>query len=107
MKKLTALFYCAPVLLFPCFTCAMTTDNTAAVIRKNIQNATPPPSISVAKNEPHIMTPDNNNRVIIPAGKTLIMPKNDARSIITQVVNYNGIQESHRIAKVSDTFILG
>ncbi|HAF2128032.1 TPA: hypothetical protein G9F27_002176 [Salmonella enterica] len=106
MKKLTALFYCAPVLLFSHLTCAMTPDNTAAVIRKNAQNATPHPSISVAKNEPHIMTPDNNNRIIIPAGKTLIMPENDTRNIITQVVNYNGIQESHRIAKVSDTFIL-
>lgn len=106
MKKLTVLFYCAPVLLFSCFTCAMTPDNTAAAIRKNAQNATPLPSISVAKNEPHIMTPDNNNRVIIPAGKTLIMPENEARNIISQVVNYNDIQESHRIAKVSDTFIL-
>ncbi|ECI0980894.1 hypothetical protein GTE46_005528 [Salmonella enterica subsp. enterica] len=106
MKKSTVWFYCAPALLFSCFTCAMTPDNTSAIIRKNTQNTLPNPHISVAESTPYLLTPDDNNRIVIPAGKTLVMPEKDARSIITLVVNYRGIQESNRITKTSNGFIL-
>lgn len=106
MKKLTILFCCVPAFLFSCFTCAMTPDNTSAIIRKNAQNTEFHPTISVAENTPYIIAPDENNQIIIPAGKTLIMLKKDARYIITRVVNYTGIREANRITKVSDGFIL-
>ncbi|EAM8050290.1 hypothetical protein OLI18_000985 [Salmonella enterica] len=106
MKKSTIWFYCAPALLFSCFTCAMTPDNTSAIIRKNTQNTVPHPHISVAESTPYLLTPDDKNRIVIPAGKTLVMPEKDARSIITLVVNYRGIQESNRITKTSNGFIL-
>lgn len=106
MKKLTVLFCCVPALLFSCFTCAMTPDNTSAIIRKNAQNTEPHPSFFVAENTPYIIAPDENNQIIIPAGKTLIMPENDARNIITLAVNYTGLREASRITKVSDGFVL-
>lgn len=106
MKKRTILFYCVPALLFSCFTCAMTPDNTSAIIRKNAQNTEPHQFFSVAENTPYIIAPDENNQIIIPAGKTLIMPKNDARNIVTLAVNYTDIREASRITKFSDGFIL-
>ncbi|EDX0048810.1 hypothetical protein GT185_001749 [Salmonella enterica] len=106
MKTLTVLFYCTPVLLFSCFTCAMVPHNTADIIRQNIRNTVHHPSISVAENTPYLMTPDDNNRVVIPAGKTLIMLENNARNIITHMVNYNGIREAQKIKTAGDTFIL-
>ncbi|ENE1198088.1 hypothetical protein ABM196_001804 [Salmonella enterica] len=106
MKKRTILFYCVPALLFSCFTCAMTPDNTSAIIRKNAQNTESHPTLSVAENTPYIIAPDENNQIIIPAGKTLIMPENDARNIVTLAVNYTDIREASRITKVSDEFIL-
>ncbi|EAN7943767.1 hypothetical protein EOG18_11540 [Salmonella enterica] len=106
MKKLTILFYCVPALLFSCFTCAMTPDNTSAIIRKNAQSTESHLPLSVAENTPYIIAPDKNNQIIIPAGKVLIMPENDARNIVTLAVNYTGIREASRITKVSDGFIL-
>lgn len=106
MKKLTILFCCVPALLFSCLTCAMTPDNTSAIIRKNAQNTESHPALSVAENTPYIIAPDENNQIIIPAGKILIMPENDARSIVTLAVNYTGIREAKRITKVSEGFIL-
>ncbi|EAA7552261.1 hypothetical protein A6858_02965 [Salmonella enterica] len=106
MKKRTILFYCVPALLFSCFTCAMTPDNTSAIIRKNAQNTESHPTLSVAENTPYIIVPDENNQIIIPAGKILIMPEKDAKKIITLVVNYTDIREAKRITKVSDGFIL-
>ncbi|ENP5332991.1 hypothetical protein ACDS27_002449 [Salmonella enterica] len=84
----------------------MTPDNTSAIIRKNVQNTESHPTLSVAEKTPYIIAPDENNQIIIPAGKTLIMPENDARNIVTLAVNYTGIQEAKRITKVSDGFIL-
>ncbi|EGF9691564.1 hypothetical protein IDR12_000386 [Salmonella enterica] len=106
MKKLTILFCCVPIVLFSCFTCAMTPDNTSAIIRKNAQNTESHPTLSVAENTPYIIVPDENNQIIIPAGKILIMPEKDAKKIITLVVNYTDIREAKRITKVSDGFIL-
>lgn len=106
MKKRTILFCCVPIVLFSCFTCAMTPDNTSAIIRKNAQNTEPHPPLSVAENTPYIIAPDENNQIIIPAGKVLIMRENGARNIVTLAVNYTGIREANRITKVSDGFIL-
>ncbi|EBH1515031.1 hypothetical protein CBX60_03990 [Salmonella enterica subsp. enterica serovar Pensacola] len=106
MKTLTVLFYCTPVLLFSCFTCAMVPHNTADTIRQNIQNTVHHPSISVAENTPYLMTPDDNYRVVIPAGKTLIMPENNARNIITHMVNYSNIPEAGRIKTANNVFTL-
>ncbi|EAV3689544.1 hypothetical protein E2W85_21220 [Salmonella enterica] len=72
MKKFTIPFYCT-LTLFSAYTCAMTPDNIAATIRNNAQEAmSPSPSVS-AENKPYTLKPDNN-RVIIPAGRTLMMP---------------------------------
>lgn len=106
MKRLTVLFYCIPALLFSCFACAMTPDNTAAVIRKNAQHAAPHPSISVREDKPYLITLDNNNHILIPADKNLVMPDNDARNIITHVVNYNNISESQRMIKTGSIVML-
>ena len=84
----------------------MTPDNTSAVIRKNAQNTESRSSLSVAENTPYIIKPDDNNHIIIPAGKSLIISENDDRNIITLVVNYTGIREANRITNVSDGFVL-
>ncbi|EAO2671028.1 hypothetical protein E2U79_08460 [Salmonella enterica] len=106
MKKLTVSLCCSPLLLFSCLTCAMVPHNTADIIRQNTQNTAPHPSISVAESTPYLMTLDNNDRGVIPAGKTLIMPENNARNIITHMVNYSGVTEARKIKKAGDTFIL-
>ncbi|MHA6309214.1 hypothetical protein [Hafnia paralvei] len=106
MKKIMILFYCIPALLFSCFTCAMTPDNTTGIIRKNAQHTELHPSFSAAENTPYLITPDDNNHIIIPAGKSLIISENDDRNIITLVVNYTGIREANRITKVSGGIIL-
>lgn len=106
MKKLTVSLCCSPLLLFSCLTCAMASHNTADIIRQNTQNTAPHPSISVAESTPYLMTLDNNDRGVIPAGKTLIMTGNNARNIITHMVNYSGITEARKIKTAGDTFIL-
>lgn len=104
MKKFTIPFYCT-LTLFSAYTCAMTPDNTAAIIRNNAQTATSHyPSVS-ADNKPYTLKLDNN-RVIIPAGMTLIMPPDEAKNIITHMVNYNGIQEANNMITKDNTFIL-
>ncbi|EEN2845718.1 hypothetical protein G5C99_003447 [Salmonella enterica] len=106
MKKLTVSLCCSPLLLFSCLTCAMVSHNTTDIIRQNTQNTAPHPSISVAENTPYLMTLDDNDRSVIPAGKTLIMPENNARNIITHMVNYSGVTEARKIKKAGDIFIL-
>lgn len=106
MKKLTVSLCCSPLLLFSCLTCAMVSHNTTDIIRQNTQNTAPHPSISVAESTPYLMTLDDNDRGVIPAGKTLIMPENNARNIITHMVNYSGITETRKIKTAGDTFIL-
>lgn len=106
MKNLTILFYCVSALLFSCFTYAMTPDNISSIVRKNAQNTESHPSLSVAENTPYIITPDDNNHIIIPAGKSLIIPGNDDGNIIALVVNYTGIREANRITNVSDGLVL-
>lgn len=106
MKKLTVSFYFIPALLFSFFACTITPDNTASVIRRNVQNTAPQPATPVAENTPYIITLNNKNQAVIPAGKHLVMPDSDAGNIITQVVNYTGISESRGMIKTRDTFTL-
>lgn len=104
MKKFTIPLYCT-LTLFSAYTCAMTPDNTAATIRNNARAATYlHPSVS-ADNKPYTLKLDNN-RVIIPAGMTLMMPPDEAKNIITHMVNYNGIQEANNIITKGNIFIL-
>ncbi|EJY9247983.1 hypothetical protein OHR01_002669 [Salmonella enterica] len=104
MKKFTIPFYCT-LILFSAYTCAMTPDNTAATIRNNAQaTMSHHPSVSTDI-KPYTLKLDNN-RVIIPAGRTLMMPPDEAKNIITHMVNYNGIQEAGNIIISGDMFIL-
>ncbi|EEP0996116.1 hypothetical protein HAY25_003130 [Salmonella enterica] len=106
MKRLMISFYCIPVLLFSFFACAMTPDNITSAIRRNVQNTAPRPPVHAAENTPYIMVINNENQVIIPAGKILIMPAGDALNITTHVVNYTGISEARSMMKTGDTFTL-
>ncbi|EDS7590103.1 hypothetical protein AAQ05_005600 [Salmonella enterica subsp. diarizonae] len=104
MKKFTIPFYCT-LILSSSYTCAMMPDNTAATIRNNAHIVTPhQPSIST-DSKPYTLKLDNN-QVIIPAGKTLMMPPDEAKNIITYMVNYNGIQEASKITTANNEFIL-
>ncbi|EDV9210591.1 hypothetical protein JHW06_004421 [Salmonella enterica subsp. enterica serovar Infantis] len=105
MKNLTIPLYFT-LAVFSSYTCAVTPDNRAGVIRKNAQTVAPlRPSVDI-KSKSYPLELDNNDMVVIPAGRTLTMPQNEARNIIAHMVNYNGIQEARRIKSDGDTFIL-
>lgn len=105
MKNLTIPLYFT-LAVFSSYTCAVTPDNRAGVIRKNAQTIAPlRPSVDI-KSKSYPLELDNNDMVVIPAGRTLTMPQNEARNIIAHMVNYNGIQEARRIKSDGDTFIL-
>ncbi|EIR3572667.1 hypothetical protein LWW51_004794 [Salmonella enterica] len=105
MKKLTIPLYFT-LIVFSSYTCAITPDNRAGVIRKNAQTVAPlRPSVDI-KSKPYSLELDNNNMVVIPAGRILTIPQDEARNIITHMVNYNGIKEARRIKPDGDTFIL-
>ncbi|EFR6822086.1 hypothetical protein HYF16_003842 [Salmonella enterica] len=104
MKKFMIPFYFT-LFVFSSHSSAMPPDNTAAVIRKNALNVAPHLTARVTDNTPYTLKTDNG-RVVIPAGKTLAMPENEARNVIIHMVNYNGLQEARRIKSDGDTFIL-
>ncbi|ECA3795598.1 hypothetical protein EKG95_28255 [Salmonella enterica subsp. enterica serovar Aqua] len=104
MKMLTIPLYFT-LAVFSSYTCAVTPDNRADVIRKNAQTVAPlQPSVDI-KIKPYSLELDNNKMVVIPAGRALTMPQGEARKIITHMVNYNGIQESGKI-KISDNMFI-
>lgn len=106
MKSSMISFYCMPVLLFSFFASAMAPDNITSAIRRNVQHAAPHPPTHVAEYTPYLIVMNNENQVIIPAGKKLIMPEDNAMNIITHVVNYTGISESRSMIKSGDIFNL-
>ncbi|EHC5871732.1 hypothetical protein JR782_002511 [Salmonella enterica subsp. enterica serovar Eastbourne] len=104
MKKLTIPLYFT-LAVFSSYTCAVTPDNRAGVIRKNAQTVAPlQPSVDI-KSKPYSLELDNN-MVVIPAGRKLTMPPDEARNIITHMVNYNGIQEARKIKSSGNIFTL-
>lgn len=121
MKKLTIPFYCT-LILFSSYICAMTPDNTAnvirkmtpdntaAVIRKSAQTVAPHLRSMSKESEPYTLKVDNDDHVIIPAGKPFIMPPDEARdelrNVITHMVNCSGLQQARAIKVVSNVFIL-
>ncbi|EAN8326079.1 hypothetical protein NAK90_002989 [Salmonella enterica] len=105
MKKLTIPLYFT-LAVFSSYTCAVTPDNRADVIRKNAQTVAPlQPSVDI-KSKPYSLDLGNNDMIVIPAGRTLTMPQNEALNIIAHMVNYKDIQESRRIKSDGDTFTL-
>ncbi|ECJ9600199.1 hypothetical protein FQP43_20585 [Salmonella enterica] len=105
MKKLTIPLYFT-LAVFSSYTCAVTPDNRSDVIRKNAQTVAPLQHSVDIKSKPYSLDLGDNNMVVIPAGRTLTMPQNEARNIIAHMVNYNDIQEARRINSDGDTFTL-
>ncbi|ECW0107945.1 TPA: hypothetical protein ACJGLG_001516 [Salmonella enterica subsp. enterica serovar Typhimurium] len=95
---------CFALIIFSPHACAVTPDNRADVIRKNVQTVTPLQSLVGIKSKSYSLNLDNNKMVTIPAGRTLTIPPDEARNIITHVVNYNNIQEAGKI-KTSDNML--
>ncbi|ENU7734492.1 hypothetical protein ACE3YX_000987 [Salmonella enterica] len=104
MKKLTIPLYFT-LAVFSSYTCAVTPDNRAGVIRKNAQTVAPLQLSVDIKSKPYSLELDNN-MVVIPAGRKLTMPPDEARNIITHMVNYNGIQEARKIKLSGNIFTL-
>ncbi|EAN5735674.1 hypothetical protein EJD04_23295 [Salmonella enterica] len=72
MKNLTIPLYFT-LAVFSSYTCAVTPDNRADVIRKNVQTVAPlRPSVDI-KSKPYSLELGNNNTVVIPAGRILTM----------------------------------
>ncbi|EJH8994767.1 hypothetical protein NF634_001858 [Salmonella enterica] len=104
MKQLTIIFYFT-LTLFSSYSCAATLENRADVIRKNAQTAIPH-QISVYKDSHPYNLVLENKMVVIPAGRILKMPPDEARNIITSIVNYNSIKEAAYIKSSGNDFIL-
>ncbi|EBI1835495.1 hypothetical protein NAK51_002940 [Salmonella enterica] len=105
MKKVTVSLYFM-LAVFSSYSRAVTPDNRADFIRKNAQTVVPfQPSVNI-ESKPYSLNLENNKMVVIPAGRTLIMPSDEARSIITHMVNYNDIREAGKIKISGNTFIL-
>ncbi|EKC2494626.1 hypothetical protein VQZ12_002803 [Salmonella enterica] len=74
MKKVTIPLYFT-LAFFSSHTCAVTPDNRAGVIRKNAQTVAPlQPSVDI-KSKPYSLELGKNNMVVIPAGRTLTIPR--------------------------------
>ncbi|ECD3080951.1 hypothetical protein IIJ84_004540 [Salmonella enterica subsp. enterica serovar Oranienburg] len=72
MKKLTMPLYFI-LAVFSSYTCAVTPDSRADVIRKNAQTAVPhQPSVDI-KSKPYSPEPGTSHMVVIPAGRTPTM----------------------------------
>ncbi|EAT4157255.1 hypothetical protein EUY23_25040, partial [Salmonella enterica] len=92
MKQLTIIFYLT-LTLFSSYTCAATPENRADVIRENAQIVIPHQISVYTDSHPYYLVQDNK-LVVIPAGRVLKMPPDEARNIITSIVNYNSIKEA-------------
>ncbi|EFS2651630.1 hypothetical protein HX362_004544 [Salmonella enterica] len=104
MKKLTIIFYFT-LTLFSSYTCAATPENRADVIRKNAQTVISHQISVYTDSHPYYLVQDNK-MALIPAGRVLKMPPDEARNIITSIVNYNSIKEAAYIRESGNVFIL-
>ncbi|EBJ2070764.1 hypothetical protein DP590_17715 [Salmonella enterica] len=104
MKQLTIIFYIT-LTFFSSYTCAATPDNRADAIRKNAQTAIHHQISVYTDSHPYYLVQDNK-MVVIPAGRVLKMPADEARNIIKSIVNYNSIKEATYIRESGNVFIM-
>lgn len=106
MKTICILFCSLSTILFSGFSFASTPENTASIIRNNISlQPYTTPSLK-AKNERWFLEVNSDNRVIIPAGKSLQINTNTAQDISYHIVNYSIIKEARRMIMKSSYFII-